>query len=324
MNKNFSYIVVCVCAAMCAVSCASVDVDKTVKTSRSAGKTAASENIIVAVPIETEQREPVVIEKPIYIPWEQSAPASAQGRAAVIQANKEGVAQPREYSNAAMIYDFNSDFVYEVYCQPFRVSDLALQPGERTVETPFISDSERWMLGAGVSQEAGADIQHIYVKPTVNGLSASLIINTNARVYHIILRSYADVHMPMVRWRYHDTAMPNTYLPPPAPASGAPGAEEDAALVDARFLSFKYRIRYGLFKKPSWLPTLVYDDGKKTYITFPETVLQAELPAVYENRADVVNYRVAGNIMIIDKLIRRLTVKLGSYAVTVEKKRGSS
>jgi type IV secretion system protein VirB9 len=128
----------------------------------------------------------------------------------------------------------------------------------------------------------------------------------------------------MIRWRYPSAGMPDTYLPAPG-ASGpgaASGGDRDVPGIDPRFLSFDYRVSYGLFKKPKWLPELVYDDAKKTYITFPPQVLQQELPAVFENRRDIVNYRVTGNLIIIDKLIEKITVKIENMQVTVEKKKG--
>ena len=277
----------------------------------------------VPIEVDVEPPPPVIIERPIYIPEATvSAPASPapQGRSAVQAATRAGVLEPRDYSNATMLYDYDRDFVYELYCQPFRLSDITLQPGEKAVDVPFVSDSERWMLGAGVSYEGGVAVQHIYVKPTAASLAASLIINTDRRVYHLILRSFPDVHMPVVRWRYRDGPMPQVY------ANGSPvpqgGGDAAGVAADPRYLSFNYQIKYGIFQKPRWLPTLVYDDGQKTYVTFPESVLQNEMPAVFGDRADVLNYRVHENVMIIDRLIEKITVRLADRAVTVEKKRG--
>jgi type IV secretion system protein VirB9 len=125
----------------------------------------------------------------------------------------------------------------------------------------------------------------------------------------------------MVRWRYPATGMPNTYIGSPEDAGNeTPGTEP--VTLDPRFMSFNYRVTYGFFRKPKWLPDLVYDDGKKTYIVFPEDVLRGELPALFENRNDIINYRVVGNLLIIDKLILKITVKLENNQVLVEKKRG--
>jgi type IV secretion system protein VirB9 len=184
------------------------------------------------------------------------------------------------------------------------------------------------MLGAGVSYENGAPVQHIYVKPTVRDLVGTLIINTDLRVYHLIIRSFADIHMPIVRWRYSKKDMPQNFAGANVGLWGAEAprqvsARDDSSFsVDPRFISFNYKITYGIFNKPKWLPTLAYDDGRKTYVTFPESALTLELPTVFENRADIVNYHINQNVMIIDKLIEKITIKLGDKIATVEKKKG--
>ena len=303
------------------ISCASsIDVERaTIGTGKQTDPAA-----IIAVPFEAEIPDPVIIEKPIFIPQGSPLPAAPMGRAAVEEASR-AIVQPQDYANSAMVYDYDRDFVYELYCQPFRMSDVTLQPGEEAVEPPFISDSERWMLGAGVSYEDSVAVQHIYVKPTAAGLTASLIINTNRRVYHIILRSYSNIYMPIVRWRYHSREMPQNFYKNPIPQNTAAVTQTDddyTHMADPRFLSFNYKITYGVLRKPRWLPVRAYDDGQKTYITFPDMVLTMEMPAVFENRDEVVNYRVNKNVMIIDKLIERVTIRLGDRIATVEKQRG--
>jgi type IV secretion system protein VirB9 len=310
-----------ICAAL--AGCATVDMEKKAGQAET-GKVENGGAEIVAVPLDMGV---VQVERPVYRPPEPPAAAAApaRGRAAVTASNSEGILPPADYSRAAMIYDYHADYVYELYTQPLRASDIMLEAGERAVEQPFISDSERWMLGAGVSYENSVAVQHIYVKPTETGLEASLIINTDRRVYHIILKSYRDVHMPMVKWRYPFRSMPSTYVPfagsgRTPPLNQAAGTETVAG-IDPRFISFNYRITYGLFSRPSWLPSLVYDDGGKTYINFPESVLQRELPGIFENRNDTVNYRVVGNIVIIDRLVEKVTVRIGRSEITITKKR---
>lgn len=326
MKKHFLFLLLPFCLFY---SCAStIDVERYIQSATGIGKQVDPSNAVMAVPIEVDPPEPIIIEKPIFIPQTTSVPASPQGRPAV-EAAQRATVTPQEYNNSAMLYDYDRDFVYELYCQPFRVSDITLQAGEKANEPPFVSDSERWMLGAGVSYEGGIPVQHFYVKPTEANLTASLIINTDLRVYHLILRSYRDVYMPIVRWRYHDKDMPQNYITPAGRGEQAgigsvnsPQAQEDTYFYpDPRNLSFDYKITYGIFKKPRWLPTLAYDDGRKTYITFPELTLTMELPAVFENRADILNYRIYQNIMIIDKLIEKITIKIGDKIATVEKKK---
>jgi type IV secretion system protein VirB9 len=251
--------------------------------------------------------------------------ATAAGAEAVRESNNAGIAAPSEYSHAAMVYDFHPDWAYEIYAQPLRVTDIILEPGERAVDPPFISDSDRWILGAGVSYSGGAPVQHIYVKPIDFPLEATLIVNTDRRAYHIFLRSYKDLHMPMVRWRYPSSGLPSSFIPPPGSASAGAAEAADGsgpATIDPRYLSFNYKITYGMFQKPAWMPELVFDDGQKTYVMFPEAVLQRELPAVFENRKDVLNYRVVGKLLIFDKLIESVTVKIEKKEIDISKKRG--
>ena len=76
-------------------------------------------------------------------------------------------------------------------------------------------------------------------------------------------------------------------------------------------------------KKVMWIPEKVYDDGSHTYIKLPAVVLQNELPTVYEDKENIVNYEVhptEHNLLIINKLITKLTLRLGKEKITIIKK----
>jgi len=307
-------------------ACATVDVEDKAW-SASAGKVEGP--ALLTVPVDYGPPEVTIIEKPVYVPQDTPReaarpPEKPRGKAAVQESNDKGIIPPSEYSYAAMVYDYNPDWVYEVYTQPLRASDLSLEPGEHVLTdegSVFVSDSDRFILGSGANLEAGRAIQHIYVKPVEAGLAATLIINTDRRVYHIILKSFKDQHMPKVRWRYPSAGNLPWHLVTP-PKNEAAEGESPLPSIDPRYLSFNYKITYTLFRKPSWLPELVYDDGKKTYLTFPRDVLQKQQPVILENRADVVNYRVSENLVIIDKLIEELNVKLDEREIMIVKKPG--
>ena len=295
-------------------SCATVDVDQSIRDA-AGGRPQTIDDLPVSIHIDPEI---VIRERPVYVPEKEAPRPHQSGIPAVQDSNNAGIAKPSDYSHAAMVYDYDPDWVYEVYAQPLRACDIVLEPGENVLEAPFVSDSVRWQLGAGVSYQKGIPVQHIYVKPTESGIDASLIINTDKRVYHIILRSYKSVHMPITRWNYYTTAMPNNTITPPSPK----GTDPQSPLgTDPRYLSFNYRITYGWFGgKPRWLPKLVFDDGSKTYITFPESVLNRELPAIFENRKDVLNYRVIDNLIIIDQLVDNITVKIQRTEISISRK----
>ena len=268
--------------------------------------------------------EIIVVERPVFRPAPETTVPAVSGEQAVRESNRAGIQSPEEFAHAAMVYDFNGDWVYEVYTRPLRITDIILEPGERVVETPFVSDSERWILGAGVSMRDGVPVQHVYVKPTAASLEATLIVNTDRRVYHVILRSFRDVHMPMVRWRYPGAGLPSNFAGTVAGERAGAEATEIAPgiTVDPRFLSLNYRMSAGLSRKPAWMPEMVLDDGRRTYIVFPESVLHREFPAVFGNRRDVLNYRVDGRVVAIDGLFRTITVASGKTRVTITKTGG--
>jgi len=308
------------------MSCATVDIDRNYRDHAVGSQNFSLPDADLSVlSLVIPEPEVIVVERPVFVPEPEQPPRTpAAGIESVRASNTAGIIRPEEYSHAAMVYDYNPDWVYEIYAQPLRVTDITLQPGERAVEPPFVSDSERWIIGAGLSYENGQPVQHIYVKPETSGLEASLIINTDRRVYRIILRSYATVHMPFVRWRYTNSFPQNYNFVPSAATSSAASRDGSNTLpgIDPRFLSLDYRITYSFFSKPYWLPELVFDDGMKTYISFPSQVLQREMPVVFENRRDVVNYRVIDNLIVIDKLVETITVRIGRTQITITKKRG--
>jgi type IV secretion system protein VirB9 len=271
------------------------------------------------------ERTVIYVETPVYIPERDGVAVRERGMESVRRSNAEGITKPEEYSRAARIYDYDGDRVYEVYTQILRTTDIYLEPGEMVLDPPFVSDSERWIIGAGVNVAEGRTIQHVYIKPKEADLEATLIINTDRRVYHLTLRSYRSVYMPMVKWRYPvNGGIPRKYAGPLARETDGVAAEAEGAIgyVDPRYLSFDYRLRYALLRRPSWMPELIYDDGKKTYLVFNKQVLQRELPGIFENRNDVINYRVAENLVIIDKLIEEITVRYRKERIRITKKRG--
>jgi type IV secretion system protein VirB9 len=265
----------------------------------------------------------IYVEKPVYIPAPEPGRHRETGLKSVTESNAAGIIKPEEYSHAARLYEYNPDQVYEVYTQILRTTDIYLEPGETAVDIPFVSDSERWIIGAGINQANGFAIQHVYVKPKETNLEATLIINTDRRVYHLTLRSYQSVYMPMVKWSYPiNSGFPSHYVGKLARETEGVSLEGEIEYVDPRYLSFDYRIRFNLFKRPRWIPRRIYDDGKKTYLYFDPQILQMELPGIFENRNDIINYRVQENLIIIDKLIERVTVQYRKEAVTILKKKG--
>ena len=96
------------------------------------------------------QKSVVYVEKPVYYPVEKAEKQPTGKDAAMLSLDK-AVQEPKKFSGGTMFYDFDDNFVYEIYCQPYRITDVALEPGEMVLENPFLSESQVWEMGAGVS-----------------------------------------------------------------------------------------------------------------------------------------------------------------------------
>jgi type IV secretion system protein VirB9 len=262
----------------------------------------------------------VYVDRPVYSPVvPEKTPIKPDD--AVSQSFSEALQVPMKFINGVMYYPWDETFVYEIHTQPYRTTDIILEPGEEVLEMPFLSEEKVWEIGAGVSRKNGQDVQHFFVKPSLTSLTTSMIIITDRRVYHLLLKSFKDRFMVMVQWNY-PPAMPFNIKSGKLNAfSGANNLSRDIALVDPAFLSFDYRMTYSIFKKPIWLPSRIYDDGRKTYIELDEQMLNMESPVLFNHRNERINYRVHKNLIIIDELIEKVTLRRGREKVTVYKKR---
>jgi type IV secretion system protein VirB9 len=96
--------------------------------------------------------------------------------------------------------------------------------------------------------------------------------------------------------------------------------------IDPARLDFSYRLSGA---NPPWKPVQVFDDGAKTYLLFPESIAQTELPPLFligeRNKAELVNYRVSGRYIVVDRLFSVAELRLGSkrqQIVRIERSRG--
>lgn len=261
----------------------------------------------------------VYVERPVYYPAnEPLEQPKLKGKDAAKKSTAEATQVPTKWTAGTMHYDFDPDFTYEVYCQPYRVTDLLLEPGEQVIEMPFLSEEKVWEIGAGVSRQGNVDTQHFFLKPAYSGLITAFIIITDRRVYHFLLKSFKDCYMTQVKFSYPNT-MPFT-LKMDAMKENVSRLTKETVGIDPRYLSFDYKMRYSLFRKPYWLPVRVYDDGAKTYIVMNETVLHMTSPVLFNHKNERINYSVDRTLIIIPELIEKVTMRVGKEKVTIKKK----
>lgn len=241
----------------------------------------------------------------------QSPPRSATAIIAEANALASQAPESESFLNAVMQYTFVPGGIYKVFTAPENVTDLALEPGEEIMGEPAAGDILRWRLGVGTSAVAGVPQTHVFIKPTRAGLSTNLTLNTNRRTYFLRLESVETDCMIAVQWNYPQSRETPSAMTGPLPAQ--PPAAPAPRGADVSALNFDYSIDV-TDGDPLWTPRAVYDDGSKTYIRFESSMLHGESPALFVVERDemqIVNYRVKGNLYIVDRLFRVAELRLG-------------
>lgn len=214
------------------------------------------------------------------------------------------------FVNAIQKYPYTEGALYQVYAKPGQVTDIALQEGEQLVGSgPVASgDTVRWMIGDTVSGVGVTARVHILVKPIRPDIATNLVINTDRRTYHVELRANPSVYMASVSWTYPQDEL----IALREARATVDRAAPVAAGMDLSSLNFRYAIEGD---KPAWRPLRAFDDRTRVFIEFPESVAQGELPPLFvigpKGEAELVNYRVAGRYMIVDRLFGIAELRLG-------------
>ena len=275
--------------------------------------------------LKVQDIEPTVIyiDKPVYVPSKDyEEEKKLKGYDAVWDSQSKATINPENYKNGTFYYTYNENFVYEIYAQPLHLTDIILEDGEVVMGNLHLSEDESvWELTADVARNpvTGDNIQHLFIKPACAGLDSTFIVVTDRRVYHMRLKSFKSVHMAMVKFTYPGTKN-NFSTSAKGNSNGLSIENEYVTVSNPGFLSFDYKMKYG-FNKPEFLPKRVYDDGNRTYIVVDDIVLHKELPLVFNERNEIVNYVVQKNVFIIPRLINKITLRLGKEKVIIEKKK---
>ncbi|PPQ34003.1 P-type conjugative transfer protein TrbG [Rhodopila globiformis] len=263
----------------------------------------------------------VELPKPLPLPGQlkplpggkNAPPEPADPHARVDQANGAARVQPTRagYINAIQVYPWSDGALYQVYAAPGQITDVALEPGEQLVGSGPVAagDTVRWIIGDTESGAGAAKRIHILVKPTRPDLTTNLVIDTDRRTYHLELRSDEKTYMAAVSWIYPQDQLIALRQQNAAADAAAPVATG----VDISALNFRYRVEGD---SPAWRPKRAFDDGRQVFIEFPSGIAQGEMPPLWvigaEGDGQLVNYRVRGNYMIVDRLFAAAELKLGA------------
>lgn len=247
-------------------------------------------------------------------PARTEAPEATDPRARVEAANSAARVQPFRsgYFNAVQVYPYSEGALYQVYAAPGQVTDIALQPGEQLVGSGPVAagDTVRWIIGDTISGAGATARVHILVKPVRPDLQTNLVINTDRRTYHLELRSAERTYMASVSWSYPQDALIALRRRNEEAAAAQPAATSTLPAIEN--LNFRYRIEGD---HPAWRPVRAFDDGRQVFIEFPSGIGQGEMPPLWiigaAGDAQLVNYRIRGRYMVVDRLFGGAELRLG-------------
>lgn len=242
----------------------------------------------------------------------QPAASAARPVAAATQAARISP-RPAGWQGATQLFVYAPGGLYQVYAAVGQVTDIVLQEGETLSDTGAVAagDTVRWVIGEAASGSGPTRRTHILVKPTDPGLRTNLVINTDKRTYHVELRSTPATYMASVGWSYPQDEL--IAVRARIEAAAAVASTQVQAGIDPGKLDFAYRLSGD---SPPWKPVQVFDDGTKTYLLFPEAIAQSELPPLFligeKKQAELVNYRVSGRYLVVDRLFSVAELRLGT------------
>ncbi len=90
------------------------------------------------------------------------------------------------------------------FCSPLTVCYIELEPGEVLTDTPSWGDTARWQVAAKV-QGREPETVVLEVKPAGDAETTNLVIPTDRRLYTITLVNDAEVHTPILSFRWPDS-----------------------------------------------------------------------------------------------------------------------
>lgn len=178
-----------------------------------------------------------------------------------------------------------------------------------------------------IAAQAGG--RTVFVKPKSAAHAANtLAVVTDRRVHNFrfVVLADGDSTPPIYRITVKAPASPTPRRPSPDPAQllalthipPGPSAEQIVAermQAKPQVANTQYAIAEGRDSEDI-VPTLVFDDGRFTYMRFPGN---REVPAVFHVLGDgteaLINSRMEDDLLVVDRVSRRLMLRAGSAVV---------
>ena len=203
-------------------------------------------------------------------------------------------------------YIFNPNDVYRYIGHYTYQAFIEFGPTE-TISTISMGDPSLWLF-----EHLG---NRLFLKPVAKNADTNMTVITNEKVYHFeltakIATSIDDPDLVFViKFIYPDEADKNILQFKAKPKSDAP---------DMRDLS-RYNFNYEFTGEQTIAPVKVFDNGTFTYMQFSPA--NPEVPAIFSVDSsgfeELVNFRVAGDYIVVETVSAQFTLRNGADIVCV-------
>jgi type IV secretion system protein TrbG len=239
-------------------------------------------------------------------------PATAKEALSVGQMWMTETHTPAPGKDGRVLYTYGAGLPTMV-CAPLRVCVVELEAGEKLLGEPQIGDSVRWIISPATSGTGDFTTAMIVVKPKQAGLDTNLLVTTDRRAYYLRLISKPEDYLARIAFAYpeNESAKWKAQLAAQEQRRREQAEANIAPVESLDQLYFDYRIQGG---DENMRPVRVVDDGKKTFIQMTPNAVHRELPVLVVLGADgpeMVNYRVKGDMYLVDRLFERGALILG-------------
>lgn len=221
---------------------------------------------------------------------------------------------PLPTDNRLVVFSYDPNQTYPILTLPGTVTDIQLHEDERLAHAA-IGDSVQWQTSA-----AG---NHFFVKPIKHDIFTSLTLVTDRRAYQIslIASPAGGKWYQRVSWRYPELIRAEEARKEAQANAQKQEAERLEALkasepMDPSTLNFDYRVS----GDDALQPSLVMDDGSRTWIRLPKGL--QELPAlfVYEgDKAALTNFSVRGDYLVVQRTAQKFLLRSGKREAVIER-----
>jgi type IV secretion system protein VirB9 len=211
------------------------------------------------------------------------------------------------------VYRYIGNYNYQGFIEFQNSVSSPTNPAQKRVEEIIevaIGNSSAWLWKISDSKN------RLYLKPVADNANTNMTVRTSAgRLYNFELLARTPTGIDdenlifAVKFVYPDDEDKNILEFPKIPESDEP---------DMRNLRI-YNFNYEFTGEPTIAPLKVFDNGEFTYLQFPSK--NAELPAVFavdsEGFESLVNFRIAGDYMIIERVAAQFTLRNGNEIVCI-------